>query len=49
MKKQLILTILTLLTMQSCTDELPEPEKRQQGKEVYDRRELPKVRRVGGN
>lgn len=49
MKKLLTLVILALLVMQGCTDELPEPEKRQQGKEVYDRLELPKVRRVGGN
>lgn len=46
MKRILTLAII-LLSMQSCTDELPEPEKRQRGKDNYDRVEMEKVRRVG--
>jgi len=47
MKKLLTLALLALLMMQGCTDELPEPEHRQQGKDNYDRVEMEKVRRVG--
>lgn len=49
MKKLLTLALLALLI--GCTEELPEP-KTEQGKprkKVYDREELPKVRRVGRN
>lgn len=48
MKKLLTLSII-LLSMQSCTDELPEPEKRQEGKDNYDRVEMEKVRGNGRN
>lgn len=42
MKRILTLAII-LLSMQSCTDELPEPEKRH-GKDNYDRVEMEEVR-----
>ncbi|WP_180269043.1 hypothetical protein [Sphingobacterium sp. 1.A.5] len=48
MKKLLTLALLTLLAMQSCTDELPEPDKRKDQKEIYDRVEMEKVRKNGG-
>lgn len=44
MKKLLTLAII-LLVMQSCTDELPEPEKRKDRKEIYDRVEMEKIRK----
>lgn len=46
MKKLLTLAIIAIimLAMQSCTDELPNPEKRQDCNEVYDRIEIDKVR-----
>ena len=46
MKKLLTLAII-MLVMQSCTDELPEPEKLQRGKDNYDRVEMEKVRKGG--
>lgn len=50
MKKLLTLAIIIiLLAMQSCTDELPDPEKRKQGKDNYDRIDGEKVRNIGGN
>lgn len=47
MKKLLTLAIIASLLTVSCTDELPEPERLQEGKDNYDRVEKEKVRRIG--
>lgn len=49
MKKLLTLALLAFIfTSQSCTDqEDPQPEQRKPRKELYDRVEMEKVRRVG--
>ena len=50
MKRLLTLALFALLTAQGFTDkDTPEPEQPKPRKEVYDRRELPKVRMVGRN